>query len=569
MKILGLNHDMYISSAALIIDGKVIAACPEERLNREKFSRVFPKQAINYCLKKANIKFDQIDYIANSYNPAVHFKKFNPIFSNYRRFRGDYYYLIPDFLLNNERPLKEDSEYSYQKIKLGKKELNIYYITHHLCHAANGFYPSPFKKSAILTADGVGEDDSVNFLVGDNNKIKLLKRLKIPHSTGSFYSTFTEFFGYKPEADEWKVMALSAYGSKNNKYYKLIKNMIDLKSEGSFELNQSYFKERNVVMPNFYTENFVKLLGKPKQKNKKFTRKDYEIASAMQQVFEDICFHMLKYLYSKTKIKNLVLSGGSFMNSVFNGKVKKFSPFNNVWLSSCPDDSGQSIGAALYLYNNILKKKNRYELKHNYLGPSYKSEEIKKDLIKYKINFTYKKNITQIVSKELANGKIVGWFQGQMELGQRALGNRSILADPRKVNSKIKVNNAVKYRENFRPFAPAVIDKFAPKFFDLKIGEKIPFMEKVILVKKNKRHIIPAVVHKDFTARVQTVDNQTNKIFYNLISDFHKITGVPVLLNTSFNLNGEPIVCSPTDAIRTFYSCGLDILVMGNYIIYK
>ena len=267
MKILGLNHDMWISSAALIIDGKIVAACPEERLTRLKMSRAFPKEAVDFCLKKAGIKLDQIDYIANSYNPAVHFKKFNPIFSNHRRFRADYYYSIPDFLLNNNRNIKEDSDYSFQKIKLGKKQLNIYYITHHLCHAANGFYTSPFKKASILTADGAGEDDTVNFLTGDNNKIKLFKRLKVPHSIGSFYSTFTDFFGYKVDSDEWKVMALSAYGSKNNKYYKIIKKLVDLKQDGSFELNQSYFKQFNHILPNAFTENFTSIFGNPKRKN--------------------------------------------------------------------------------------------------------------------------------------------------------------------------------------------------------------------------------------------------------------------------------------------------------------
>ena len=569
MKILGINHDMYITSAALIIDGKIIAACPEERLNRDKLTRVFPTNAVNYCLKKANLRLDQIDFIANSYNPSVHLKKFNPNYSNSRRFRGDYFYSIPDFLLNRDRQIKEDSDYSFQKVKLGTKELNIYYITHHLCHAANGFYLSPFNKSAILTADSAGEDDSANFLIGEKNKIKLFKRIKIPHSTGSFYSTFTEFFGYRPESDEWKVMALSAYGKKNNKFYKIIREMVSLKSNGSFELDQSYFKQHNHRMPNFYTDEFVKIIGKPREKNKNFTKRNFDIAAAMQQVFEEICSHMLKFLYSKTQVKNLVLSGGSFMNSVFNGKVHKITPFNNVWISSCPDDSGLSIGAALYLYNNILQKKTRYELKHNFLGPNYSSDKIKEELIKYKVKFKYEKNITQIISQELARGKLVGWFQGRMEFGQRALGNRSILADPRDKNSKVKVNQAVKYRESFRPFAPAVIDKYAYQYFDLAKDEKIPFMEKVVMVRKEKRNIIPAVVHKDFTARVQTVENQTNKIFYNLINDFYKKTGVPILLNTSFNLNGEPIVCSPTDAIRTFYSCGLDILVMGNFIVYK
>jgi carbamoyltransferase len=569
MKILGINHDMYITSAALIIDGKIIAACPEERLTRSKMTRAFPTNAVNFCLKQANIKLDQVDYIANSYNPAVHMKKFHSIFSKHRRFRGDYYYSVPDFLLNIDRKINEDSDYSSQKIRLGKKELNIYYINHHLCHAANGFNISPFKKSSILTADGAGEDDTANFLIGDKNKIKLLKKLKIPHSLGSFYSTFTEYLGYKPEHDEWKVMALSSFGSKNNRYYKIIKNMVDLKSDGSFELNQNYFKQFNHTLPNMFTENFVSLLGKPKKKNDKMNKKDYEIAAAMQQVFEDTGSHMLKHLYKKTNNKNLVLSGGSFMNSVFNGKIKKLSPFSKVWLSSCPDDSGLSIGAALYLYNNILGNKKRYELKHNFLGPSYKSDKIKEDLKKYKVNFAYKKNITDVVSQEIAEGKLIGWFQGKMEFGQRALGNRSILADPRKISSKARVNQAVKYRENFRPFAPAVLDTFAHEFFDLEKNEKIPFMEKVVLTKKNKRHIIPSVVHKDFTARVQTVDKKTNSLFYDLIKKFYEKTGVPVLLNTSFNINGEPIVCNPTDAIRTFYSCGLDILVIGNYIIYK
>jgi len=569
MKILGINHDMYITSAALIIDGKIIAACPEERLNRDKLTRVFPTNAVNYCLKKANLRLDQIDFIANSYNPSVHLKKFHPIYSNSRRFRGDYFYSIPDFLLNRDRQIEEDSDYSFQKIKLGTKELNIYYITHHLCHAANGFYLSPFNKSAILTADSAGEDDSANFLIGEKNKIKLFKRIKIPHSTGSFYSTFTEFFGYRPESDEWKVMALSAYGKKNNKFYKIIREMVSLKSNGSFELDQSHFKQHNHRMPNYYTDEFVKIIGKPREKNQNFTKRNFDIAAAMQQVFEEICSHMLKFLYSKTRMKNLVLSGGSFMNSVFNGKAHKLSSFKNIWISSCPDDSGLSIGAALYLYNNILQKKTRYELKHNFLGPNYSSDKIKKVLIKYKVKFKYEKNITQIISQELARGKLVGWFQGRMEFGQRALGNRSILADPRDKNSKVKVNQAVKYRESFRPFAPAVIDKYAYQYFDLAKGEKIPFMEKVVMVRKEKRNIIPAVVHKDFTARVQTVENQTNKIFYNLINDFYKKTGVPILLNTSFNLNGEPIVCSPTDAIRTFYSCGLDILVMDNFIVYK
>ena len=516
MKILGINHDMYITSAALIVDGKIVAACPEERINRIKNTRAFPSQAIDYCLKKAGLKIHQIDYIANAYNPAVHMKKFHPIFSNFRRFRGDYLYSIPDFIFQKNRNdvLKdENSEYTFQKIKLGEKELKIYYITHHLCHAANGFYLSPFSKAGILTADGAGEDDTVNFLRGEKNKIKLLKNIKIPHSIGSYYSTFTEFFGYKGESDEWKIMALSAYGKKNNKFYSIIKNMVELKKNGEFELKQKYFKEHLYILPNRFTSEFVNLLGKPKKKDEKFKQKHYDIAWAMQKVFEEICSHMLKYLHSVSNSKNLVLSGGSFMNSLFNGKAEKLSKFDNAWISSCPDDSGLSIGAALYLYNNILGNKKRYILKHNYFGHEFSDKQVLEDLKKYKLIFVYSKNTANLISKELQKGKLIGWFQGSMEFGQRSLGNRSILADPRNSKTKDFVNKAVKYRENFRPFAPSVLDKYANYFFNLKKGETIPFMEKVVTVKKDKIKLIPAVVHNDGTARVQVVNEKVIKNF--------------------------------------------------------
>ena len=429
--------------AALIVDGKIVSAIAEERLTREKMTRSFPQNAIKHCLKQANLSLNQIDYIANSYNPSVHFKKFHPIFSNYRRFRGDYFYTIPDQLINKISPDNSESEYTKQEIQLSKNKLKVFYINHHLSHAANGFYLSPYKKSAILTSDGAGEDDTVNFLLGENNKLKLLDRIKIPHSTGSFYSTFTEFLGYKPENDEWKVMALSSYGSKKNKFYKLIKKMVSLNKDGTFSLDQNYFKQNINTLPNFYTEKFVKTLGPIRKKGDKFTQRHYEIASAMQEVFEEIMFHMLKNLNSRTKSQNVVLSGGSFMNSVLNGKIREYTPFKNVWVSSCPDDSGQSIGSALYLYNSILKNKKRYELKHNFLGPSYKNDEIKKVLNKFKINYTYEKNISKTISDHIAKGKLIGWFQDAMEFGQRSLGNRSIIADPRYNITKEKVNSAV------------------------------------------------------------------------------------------------------------------------------
>lgn len=569
MKILGINHDMYITSAALIVDGKIMSAVAEERFNREKQSRRFPANAINYCLQNSNLKITDIDYIANSYNPSSHLNKFNPIFSNSRRSRYDYLYSIPDNLLNlfPKRPL--ESEFMSQEHKFDKYNLKIYFINHHLCHAANGFYLSPFNEASILTADGRGENDTATFSYGKKNKIETLNNMKIPHSLGSFYSTFTSFLGFKPDSDEWKVMALSSYGSKSNNIYKKLKKLIEFKSNGTFELDTNYFSEINHEMPEYYSENFLKLLGKPRKKNDNITNKHYEIAAAMQQVTEDILFHMCDKLYNLTKSNNLVLSGGSVMNSVFNGKILENSSFKNLFISSAPDDSGLSIGAGLALYNHILGKKKRFVQTHNYYGPEFSNQRIKKILDELKIKYLYSKNIEKYAANALSNGKLIAWFQGRMEFGQRALGNRSILADPRNKNMKKIINKAIKFRESFRPFAPAILIDHVKNYFEIDGNQQVPFMEKVLKIKKHKQKDIPAVTHKDGSGRLQTVDKKNNQKFYSLINEFYKLTSIPVVLNTSFNVNNEPIVCTPQDAIRNFNTCGLDILIMGNYIITK
>ena len=569
MKILGINHDMYITSAALIVDGKIISAVAEERFNREKQSRRFPINAINYCLENSNLKISDIDYIANSYNPSSHLNKFNPIISNSRRSRHDYLYSIPDNLLNlfPTRPL--GSEFMLQEHNFDKYNLKIYFINHHLCHAANGFYLSPFKEASILTADGRGENDTATFCHGKNNKITTLNNIKIPHSLGSFYSTFTSFLGFKPDSDEWKVMALSSYGSKSNNIYRKLKKLIELKSNGTFELDLNYFSEINHEMPEYYSENFLKLLGKPRKKNDNLTNKHYEIAAAMQQVTEDVLFHMCNKINKLTKSNNLVLSGGSIMNSVFNGKILKNSNFKSLFISSTPDDSGLSIGAGLALYNHILGKKKRYVQTHNYYGPEFSNQSIKKILDDLKINYLYSGNIEKFAAKELSNGKLIAWFQGRMEFGQRALGNRSILADPRNKNMKKIINKAIKFRESFRPFAPAILIEHVKNYFEIVGNQKVPFMEKVLKIKQHKQKDIPAVTHKDGSGRLQTVDKKDNERFYSLINEFYKLTSIPVVLNTSFNVNNEPIVCTPQDAIRNFNTCGLDILIMGNFIITK
>ena len=569
MKILGINHDMFITSAAIIEDGKVIAAIAEERLTREKRSRKFPINSINYCLSEAGCSLDDIDYIANAYNPAAHFEKFHPIFSNNRRFRSDYLYSVPDNLFRLLGDDEKENDYIKQTIKLKNKEMEIYFIRHHLCHAANGFYLSPFKDAAILTADGRGELDCATYSVGNSNSIELLKSMQIPHSLGSFYSTFTSFFGFRPNSDEWKVMALSSFTSPNNKYYKILEEIVSLKADGTFELDLNYFKEYNTETQNYYTQAFIDAFGPPKKYGDSITKRDYDIASAMQKMTENILSHMINWLHKQTKLDNLVVNGGSFMNSVYNGKIIDKTNFNNVFISSCPDDSGLSLGSAFYLYNHILNKKKRNLQTHNFYGPKYSNDVIKETLEKYCINYTFDKNIDDFTSKQLIEGKLIGWFQGKMEFGQRALGHRSILADPRDPNMKDKINSAIKYRESFRPFAPAILENMASEYFEIPNGETVPFMEKVYMIKEDKRNLIPSVTHADGSGRIQSVSKKYNPIFYSLINSFYKETGVPVLLNTSFNINGEPIVCSPTDAIKTFFSCGLDILILGNYIVTK
>jgi len=560
---------MFITSAAIIEDGKIVAAIAEERLTREKRTRKFPINSINYCLSEAACSINDIDYIANAYNPAAHFEKFHPIFSNHRRFRGDYLYSVPDNLFKLLGDDEKENDYIKQSIKLKNRKMEIYFIRHHLCHAANGFFLSPFKDAAILTADGRGELDCATYSVGNGNSIELLKSIQIPHSLGSFYSTFTSFFGFRPNSDEWKVMALSSFTSPNNEYYKILEEIVYLKADGTFELDLNYFNENNTETQNYYSKAFINAFGPPKKYGDSIVKRDYDIASAMQKMTENILSHMLNWLNNKTKLDNIVVNGGSFMNSVYNGKILDETNFKNVFISSCPDDSGLSIGSALYLYNHILGKKKRNVQRHNFYGPQFSNDDIKQTLDKSGINYTYVKDIDDFTCKELVDGKLIGWFQGKMEFGQRALGHRSILADPRNPNMKDKINSAIKYRESFRPFAPAILDNMVTEYFEIEDDETVPFMEKVYIIKEDKREIIPSVTHADGSGRIQTVSKKYNPIFYSLINRFYKETGVPVLLNTSFNINGEPIVCSPTDAIRTFYSCGLNVMILGNYVIIK
>jgi carbamoyltransferase len=568
MRVLGISHDLYITSACLLEDGHIVAACPEERLNRKKLSTDFPVLAIRYCLDQAGCRLSDVDHIAVGWNPGGHVNRLNRRFSDRSRWRGEHLTSVPNFLL----ALQDDDRVSHitQQLTTENAKLETVFVDHHKAHAAH-YYLSPYRDAAIMTCDGRGEHDTVTLNVASGNKITELQRETFPQSIGMLYGAITQFLGFQRDSDEWKVMALASYWPEgvNNPYLGRIRKLVRLLPEGRFELDLSYFSYYLYDVKNWYSQKLVDELGKPRAKDEPITESHHQLAHALQTVTEETMAHILDALHRRSGLRDLVVCGGSFMNSVFNGKITELTPFENVFISSCPDDSGVSIGAALYLSNHLLDNSRRQVMEHNYFGPEYDDDEIVDTLERYKLAYTRRDDVEAYAAEKLSQGRIVGWMQGKMEFGQRALGNRSILADPRDPAMKDKVNRAVKYRESFRPFAPAVLEEAVEDYFEVKGERCVRFMERVYPVREDKRKLVPAIVHVDGSGRLQTVEKRTNPRFHRLIAEFAQLTGVPLVLNTSFNLNGEPIVCSPTDAIRTFFSCGLDVLVMGNYVLEK
>ncbi len=564
MKILSIYPYTHISSSALIINGKVAAASSEERFNRIKMSTDFPIQSAKWCLSSNGLNWKDLDYISVPWNPQYNTNYSSNRWTSSMRWRGEMYTNIPINLMRDmDEKISNNIEIKWNTNKL-------IYLNHHECHAAFGFYQSPFTNADILTVDGHGEEETCFIAKGSKNNITKLHSIKYPHSLGLLYGAITEFLGFKPDSDEWKVMALASYSSKINKYDKILKKLIKFNKD-NFELDLTYFdyylfdKKKN-----FFNSKLIDILGKPRKKNEKIKNYHIQIAAASQRLFESSLINLLKITKKKSGFDNIVLSGGTAMNCVMNGKLDNLSIYKDSHISYAPDDSGVSIGAGLLTYYKFTNKKRiPYEIKENYYGPLYSNKQIEKDLKTFKLIFSKEKNIEKFTANLINQGHLIGWFQGRMEFGHRALGNRSILADPRKENFKDKVNKAVKFRESFRPFAPAVLDLDVNKIFEIPKDRKVYFMERAYKIKKEWRKKIPAVNHVDNTGRVQTVTKETNIRFYKLINEFKEITGIPVLLNTSFNLNGEPIVMTPKDAIRTFYSCGLDYLIIGDYVISK
>jgi carbamoyltransferase len=447
----------------------------------------------------------------------------------------------------------------------------IYFVQHHRAHAANAFFLSNFSKAAFLTADWLGELESVTKGIGDGNKLEIIDTQWMPHSLGMYYATFTQLLGYRHDNDEWKVMALSAAQVDSTQFEEKIRSTVKLLPEGRFELDQTYFKGAHVDQPFLYTAKLLRLLDV--QDNLEQMNEDenwqYRVAKAMQQVAEIVAWHVLNDLWLKTKCENLVLSGGFFMNSVLNGKITEKTHFKNVYISHSPDDLGNSIGAALYVTHCIFDLPRIDQNQNSNLGPQFESNEIEATLQRRRIKYTKLENPERTIAELLSKGNVVALHQGRMEFGDRALGFRSILGDPRDAETKDTINSMIKYRESFRPFAPATPVEMASKIFDVDDGYRCEYMEKVVSVRSEWREKIPAVTHFDGSARLQTVDGESNPYFYKVIQEFDKLTGVPVVLNTSFNINGEPIVLSPDDAISTFFNSGLQYLVINEFLIKK
>ena len=588
MNIIGISCFYHDSAAALIMHGNIISAVQEERFTRIKHDARFPINSIKYCLNSANLKLSNIDAFVFYEKPFIKFERLLETYlqkvpHGFRSFKIAIPLWIKEKLFQRQLILR--NLYSIEKnISIKDK---IFFTDHHHSHAASAFYPSPFNEAIVLNMDGVGEWTTTSIYLGRKNSLELKKEINFPHSLGLLYSAFTYFLGFKVNDGEYKIMGLAPYGEP--KYSEVIKNyLIDIKKDGSFRLNQKYFNYlTGLTMTNKKFNKLFKMVAR--RGNDKLLQKHMDIAASIQLVLEEIILLLAKNLQKEYRLKNLCLAGGVALNCVANGKILKKGYFKNLWIQPAAGDAGGSLGAALAIYYDHFKKKRiinskKDSMKSSYLGPEFNNLYIKNFLEKNKIKYKFKneKNLISTIANSLSKGKIIGWFQDKMEFGPRALGNRSIIADSRSDKMQKNLNLKIKFRESFRPFAPIVLKEKVSKWFnfngsspymllvsDVKDNKKLKIKEKNYTGLKKlylKRSIIPAVTHVDYSARIQTLTKDNNRI-YKLLKKFDEITNCPILVNTSFNVKDEPIVCSPLDAYKCFINTGLDILVLGNYII--
>ena len=581
MIVLGLNIYHGDAAACIFKDGHLIVGAEEERFTRVKHSAGFPIAAVNFCLESLNIGIDQVDFIAVNRNPKLRiFSKLLYFFKNKFKIKN----FVQRFY--NFKKITSLSSDIAQRLNVDAQSLKnkVLFFDHHLCHAASSVCASGFESTNYATIDGFG--DFVSTTIGEfkNDKFFKFNEVQFPHSLGIFYTAITQFLGFQNYGDEYKVMGLASYGKPI--YFDELLKVANI-DKNLFKLNLNYFKhhtdgietswlDSNPNIANIYKDNLSNLLGSPRKKNEEILTIHKDIAASAQAVYEFVFFDILNKLYIQSKNDNLCLSGGCAMNSVANGKIINNTPYKKIYINYSPSDSGGAIGSAILAQKKLKQLVNVDSINNPYLGNSYSNQQIKNIIDDYKKKFLEKKiktqffangdnnKLFQFVAKEIANKKIIGLFTGRMEFGSRALGNRSIIADPRDSEIRNILNLKIKRRESFRPFAPSILQEFTKDWFE--VDDDVPFMSKVYKVKKNKQHLIPAVVHVDGTGRLQSVDGKYNKNYYNLIKEFYNLTKVPVILNTSFNEN-EPIVRNPEQAIECFLRTDMDLLVLENHVL--
>lgn len=593
--ILGISAFYHDSAAALVVDGRIVAAAQEERFSRKKHDPSFPGAAVAWCLQEAALELRALDYLAFYDKPV---SKFERLLETYLAFAPagfrSFCMSMPVWLkdkVNLRRTLRRSLPYA--------NRTPLVFLEHHESHAASAFFPSPFEEAAILTLDGVGEWSTTTCGTGRSNKIHLTEHLQFPHSLGLLYSAFTYYCGFKVNSGEYKLMGLAPYGRPVFRDA-ITQHLMDLKSDGSFWLNMRYFNYcQGLTMTN---ARFHRLFGgPPRPPEADLEQRHMDLAASIQAVIEEVMLRLGRDLYRRTGLKRLVLAGGVALNCVANGRLLREGPFADIWIQPAAGDAGGALGAALFVWHQLLEKPRttdgRDTQSGSLLGPRFSNADVGRFLEKENIPHqgpVGESNLVNVVAQLLAAGKVVGWFQGRMEFGPRALGARSILGDPRSPKMQTTLNLKIKYREGFRPFAPAVLQEHAAEWFEMRPGQESPYMLLVAPVRPEHRvpipmpelhtmendpdlrrrvrivrSSVPAVTHVDYSARIQTVDETRNPRFHRLVSAFHRLTGCPMLVNTSFNIRGEPIVCTPQDALRCFLATDMDVVVLEDYILHK
>ncbi len=587
--ILGVSAFYHDSAAALVVDGQIVAAAQEERFSRKKHDHGFPLQAIEYCLKEADLRPDQLDYVGFYDKPLLKFERLLETYLAYAPTGFRSFLMAMPLWLKQKLYLKREIDRGLQ----GGYQKRYIFPEHHESHAASAFFPSPFEQAAILTLDGVGEWATASFGTGRGNRIQLSHEMRFPHSLGLLYSAFTYYTGFRVNSGEYKLMGLAPYGEP--RYTKLIlEKLIDLKKDGSFRLDMTYFNYcQGLTMT---SRKFHRLFGgTPRQPESPLTQRDMDVAASIQQVTEEIMLRCANHVHSVTGMKNLCLAGGVALNCVGNGRIIREGPFDRIWIQPAAGDAGGALGVALLIWHQLLDQPRTVDpgdhQSGSLLGPRFDDQDIKRFLdgvgADYQC-FESDDELCQQVAQEIADGKVVGWFQGRMEFGPRALGCRSILGDARSEEMQSLMNLKIKFRESFRPFAPSVLAERCEEFFETNAHDS-PYMLLVSPVQSSKRTLVsdqaervkgiqalrmkrsdvPAVTHVDCSARVQTVDSVRHGRYYRLLKTFSETTGCPLIINTSFNVRGEPIVCSPEQAHRCFMATNMDLLVLERCVLQK